>query len=198
MARSSLGIMMRGLRVFAVSVSAFLLASAMAQATEAGSKPAEALSGYELRVAGLSHNIEPGGDEHGLYDIGGSILFPKMATEVAGVSGLWIPRAHLGSTLNLYRKTSFAYAGVTWTIPFADAYQFSFDFGGALNNGELEGGIGHVSMGCHASFRESAALGHALTDRVTVSATIEHFSNARLCPENSGITNIGLMVSYKF
>lgn len=156
-------------------------------------------AGYEFRLAGLFHNIEPSGDERGGIDIGGSVLFPKVSTGLAGISSYWIPRVHIGGTGNFARKTSFAYAGVTWSISVAQDYFFSFDFGGALNNGEPHGIAGErVSMGCHATFRESAAFGRSISSNMSIAATIEHFSNADLCDMNSGITNLGLMVGYKF
>jgi hypothetical protein len=172
---------------------------AIASAADAPAKSTDPFSGYELRIAGLAHNIEPGGDEHGGLDLGGSILLPKAATGFGPSSSLWVPRIHIGGTGNFEGKTSFVYAGVTWSVPVAQNYFFSVDFGGALNNGEPQGVQNErVAIGCHATFREAAALGRSVTENMSVAATIEHFSNADLCDRNSGVTNIGLMVSYKF
>lgn len=190
---------MRCFGVFAWSCAALLSGAIAVCAADAPAKPADPFSGYELRLSGLSHNIEPGGDEHGAFDIGGSLLLPKAATGFDPSSSLWVPRLHIGGTGNSSGKTSFAYAGVTWVVPIAQVYFVSLDFGGALNNGEPDGISGErVSMGCHATFRESAAFGRAITEKISVAATIEHFSNADLCDKNSGITNLGVMVGYKF
>lgn len=190
---------MRKFGIVAWSCAALMSGLSMAHAADAPTKSADPFSGYELRIAGLSHNIEPGGDEHGGLDIGGSILLPKSATGFGSSSSLWVPRLHIGGTGNLAGKTSFAYAGVTWSVPVMQDYFFSVDFGGALNNGEPNGiSNERVGMGCHATFRESAALGRSITEHISVAATIEHFSNANLCDRNSGITNIGVMVGYKF
>lgn len=190
---------MRCLGFIAWSCTALVSTLSLAQAADVPAKSPDPFSGYELRISGLSHNIEPGADEHGGFDIGGSIVLPKAATGFGPSSSLWVPRIHLGGTGNLEGKTSFAYAGVTWSVPVMQDYYFSFDFGGALNNGEPNGiNNERVAMGCHATFRESAAFGRSITDKISVAATIEHFSNANLCEKNSGITNIGLMVGYKF
>lgn len=165
----------------------------------AQSKSGEPFSGYELRVVSLSHNVEPGGDEHGGINLGGSIVLPKADASIRGLSSLWIPRVHVGATANLEGNTSFAYAGVTWTVPFAEAYHFSVDFGGAVNNGEPLGISGErVAMGCYATFREAASFGRSITETISIAATVEHFSNANLCDRNSGITNFGVMLGYQF
>lgn len=193
------GDMMRIMKSGISSCVAVFLACTLAQAGNTPLESHSAFSGYELRLAALSHNIEPGGDEHGDIDLAGSVLFPKVETGLSGVAAFWIPRVHIGGTGNFTGKTSFGYAGVTWTLPVAQSYFFSVDFGGALNNGEPKGIVGErVAMGCNATFRESAALGRSLSDRVSISATIEHFSNAGLCEQNSGITNVGVMLGYQF
>ncbi len=173
--------------------------SLIASDVKAQSRTDKPFSGYELRIAGLSHNIEPGGDEHGGINFGGSIVLPKVDASIPGLSSLWVPRVHVGTTANFEGKTSFAYAGVTWTAPFAEAYYFSVDFGGAVNNGEPFGIANErVAMGCHATFREAASLGRLITETISIAATVEHFSNANLCDRNSGITNFGLMLGYQF
>lgn len=194
-----LGKTMRVLSSFASAVAAVLVASCAAYSADFSPSAAVQFSGYELRIAGLEHNMEPHGDEHGFADMGGSILFPKMATSFTGATNLLVPRIHVGGTANFSGKTSFAYAGVTWSVPFADVYFASLDFGGAVNNSVPEGvPESRVSMGCHATFRESAAIGRSITSNIAVAATIEHFSNANLCDKNAGITNLGVMVSYRF
>lgn len=190
---------MRLIRGSALILAGLLSGSLSMSVGHAQSKPAEPFSGYELRLAGLSHNIEPGGDEHGSVNLGGSILLPKADAAIAGLSSVWIPRLHVGGTGNFEGKTSFAYAGVTWTVPLAQVYYISVDFGGAVNDGEPLGITGErVAMGCHATFREAAAFGRSITDAISIAATIEHFSNANLCDRNSGITNFGLMLGYQF
>lgn len=193
------GAVMRFLRASVLTVTALFLGPMVVQAADIPVSHSDPFSGYELRISALSHNIEPGGDEHGGIDLGGSIVFPKVSTGLAGVSSIWIPRVHIGGTGNLAGKTSFAYAGVTWSLPIMQDYFFSFDFGGALNNGEPNGvPQERVAMGCNATFRESASIGRSIAKNMTIAATVEHFSNANLCDHNSGITNVGLMVGYRF
>ena len=187
---------MRIVRLVATALMASV--SGVMAAPAANLSSSDPFSGYEFRLAGLSHDLLPKSQEEGFVDIGGSIVFPKVGTGIAGIPSYWIPRAQIGGSVNPAGKTSFAYAGVTWTVPLASSVYFAFDFGGALNNGEANGSVDRVAMGCRGSFREAATLGYSLTEHVSVAATIEHFSNAHLCEKNDGVTNAGLMVGYKF
>jgi hypothetical protein len=47
-------------------------------------------------------------------------------------------------------------------------------------------------------FRESASLGYRITSNVSVMGTVEHISNAGLCDQNRGLTNVGLRLGYRF
>ena len=190
---------MRVVSVLGLTFAALFAGPFAVHAADAPLKNSDLFSGYELRLSGLSHNIEPGGDENGGIDLGGSLLFPKLNTGLTGVSSYFVPRMHVGGTGNFSGKTSFAYAGVTWSFPLVQDFFVSFDFGGAVNNGKPDGiAEERVAMGCHATFRESASIGRSITRNITIAAMVEHFSNANLCDHNSGITNIGVMVGYQF
>jgi hypothetical protein len=111
-----------------------------------------------------------------------------------------VPRPHVGASVNFSGKTSNLYAGVTWQFELTERFFVEASFGGAINNGEA--GIvvpaDRVAMGCNWSFREAASLGYRLTGNWTVTATVEHFSNAGLCNQNRGLTNAGLRLGYRF
>jgi len=153
----------------------------------------------EIRVGGSIQ--DPSGPESGSGSITGEILFPRLfAPSDAGLNVL-IPRLHVGGSANVSGRTSFAYAGLTWTLDIGSAFFLEGTFGGAVHNGD----VGRVdlsphdaALGCSPLFRESASAGWRITPQWSAIATIEHLSNAGLCSQNRGLTNVGLRFGYAF
>ena len=54
------------------------------------------------------------------------------------------------------------------------------------------------NLGCSVLFRESASIGVMVTETASVMATIEHASNANLCADNRGLTNMGIRFGWTF
>ncbi|MDF2118484.1 acyloxyacyl hydrolase [Roseiarcaceae bacterium H3SJ34-1] len=153
---------------------------------------------FELRLGTFVHDsLSP---ERGSADINGEILFAPFP-RTPGSSANWlVPRLHVGATVNTAGKTSIAYAGFTWTYDISQRLFIEGAFGGALNNSRT-GPIavaGHNAMGCSASFHEAASVGYRITRAFSVLATVEHSSNAGLCPQNRGLTNFGIRAAYAF
>jgi hypothetical protein len=72
-------------------------------------------------------------------------------------------------------------------------------FGGAVHDGENNPVERHRNaLGCTVLFRESGSLGIRVTKDWSVMATVEHLSNAGLCSNNRGLTNVGVRVGYSF
>jgi len=53
-------------------------------------------------------------------------------------------------------------------------------------------------IGCVWSFHENGSIGYRLTERISLLATIEHYSNASLCDEKRGLTNYCGRISFSF
>jgi lipid A 3-O-deacylase len=144
---------------------------------------------------------DPGGPESGSGNITGEILFSKFFQSTDPVINLLIPRLHVGGSANLAGDTSFAYAGLTWTFDITPQFFVEGTFGGAIHNGNTDSIVippGEAALGCSPLFRESASLGYRLTPSWSVMATVEHLSNAGICKQNRGLTNIGLRLGYTF
>ena len=153
---------------------------------------------WEARLGGTAH--DPGSPERGSADINGELLFGKTFSVDRNPL---LPRIHLGGSASLGGKTSYGYAGLTWTFGVTDRLFVEGSFGGAVHNGQT--GVivdpGHNKLGCSPLFRESAALGFRLTQNWNVLATIDHMSNAGLCGHdhgNRGLTNFGGKLGYRF
>jgi len=146
---------------------------------------------------------DPWGSEgrDGSANLTGELLFAKPFTASDLFTSYFIPRPHVGGSVNFDGRTSFAYAGLTWTIDVTPNLFVEGSLGGAIHNGKdhptnvLDR---HQALGCSPLFRESGSVGVRLSANWSVMATIEHLSNAGSCSENRGLTNIGARVGYSF
>jgi lipid A 3-O-deacylase len=150
----------------------------------------------EARVGVFAH--DPWSPEEGSADVNGEFLTVKPFS--LGAYDLLVPRINLGATVNTTGKTSQVYAGLTWTLDVTSAVFVEGTLGGGYNNGAIHEAVpmDRNAVGCHASFRESASLGYRITDQVSLMATVEHLSNAGLCDQNRGVTNVGIRLGYRF
>ncbi|MGB5092316.1 MAG: acyloxyacyl hydrolase [Parvibaculum sp.] len=109
------------------------------------------------------------------------------------------PRPHLGTTINTGGGTSMAYAGLTWDYFFNDAIFIEGSFGGAIHNGETDRSTADSrNYGCAVNFHENASLGYSFDGKSSLMLTLEHMSNANICDDNDGLSNIGIRYGYKF
>jgi hypothetical protein len=142
---------------------------------------------------------DPTGPESGSVNLTAEALSPKLGTVADPVVNLLIPRLHVGGSLNLDQDTSFAYAGLTWTFDLSPTIFIEGSFGGAVHDGETDPiEADREALGCRALFRESGSIGLHLSANWNVMATVEHLSNAGLCSNNRGLTNVGVRLGYTF
>jgi lipid A 3-O-deacylase len=164
----------------------------------AGSSPVLAQGGFidEGKLGIIAHDInlfgthkEPGAD------INGEVLF----TSPGLLRAIGAPRPHLGVSVNDAGATSYAYAGLTWTLEWRDILFAGLGLGGAVHDGNLDSEASHhKALGSRALFHESLELGAYLTEKISTSLFLDHISNADLARHNAGITNFGLRAGYKF
>lgn len=159
----------------------------------------------EVRIGGSVQ--DPGSAERDTANINGEVLFAKPLVSLDPFWQAFVPRPTVGGSYNFGGRTSYAYAGVTWTIEvfpqfFNNRIFLDGFFGGAVHDGATGPKafvpFGFNALGCSPLFREAAALGFRLTENWSIMATIEHMSNAGLCVENRGLTNYGGKIGYTF
>lgn len=148
----------------------------------------------------------PSGRESGLLNFGGELLTPRIATLNDRFANAFVPRFHLGSSLNV-NGTQYAYAGATWTFDVTQSVFLEASLGGAVNNGKTGAVIpeNRLNVGCNTGARGAAALGFRLSDRWSLIATLEHFSTTG-CSDNPlanagnprGPSNFGARLGYTF
>lgn len=137
----------------------------------------------------------------GSANLTGEILFAKPFTPSDLFTSYFIPRPHVGGSVNFDGRTSFAYAGLSWTVDLTPKLFIEGSLGGAVHNGSrnpVSTPVDLQPLGCSPLFRESGSVGVRLAANWSVVATVEHLSNAGACSENRGLTNIGARVGYSF
>lgn len=146
---------------------------------------------------------DPWGPEgrDGSANLTGEILFDKPFTASDLFTSYFIPRPHIGGSLNFDDRTSFAYAGLSWTIDVTPNIFVEGSLGGAIHNGKgsPDAFSERQALGCSPLFRESGSVGVRLSANWSLMATIEHLTDGGTCSdENRGLTNVGARVGYSF
>jgi len=172
----------------------------------AGSAAAQAKLVDEVKIGALSHDV--GFLTHhveGGADVNLEALF--VSPDLLGIIGS--PRPHIGADINTAGNTSDGYFGLTWGWTLVPSL---FGAGAVFANGSLGGAVqdgftgtkatvpppGRKLLGSEVLFRESAELGYQITPVVSVSAILDHISNANLAPRNAGITSAGARLGFTF
>jgi lipid A 3-O-deacylase len=157
----------------------------------------------EFKIGGLAHDVTFGGRhvESGT-DVNIEILFtpPDILRWVGS------PRPHIGADINTSGNTSQGYFGLTWGIMLiqslfgaGDGVFVNGSLGGAIHDGYIDTAPpGRKRLGSRILFRESAELGYQLTPNTSVSAIVDHISNANLGSHNAGITSAGARLGFRF
>ena len=157
----------------------------------------------ELKVGGLAHDVGfLGHHVEGGADVNVELLFtsPDLLRYIGS------PRPHIGGDINTSGNTSDGYFGLTWGIMLIQNLFGAGD--GVFANGSLGGAVhdGHLltappdrkRLGSRILFRESLELGYQVNPVVSVSAILDHISNANLASRNAGITSAGARIGFRF
>ncbi|HEX9570130.1 MAG TPA: acyloxyacyl hydrolase [Rhodospirillales bacterium] len=150
----------------------------------------------EIRIGALAHDEGPFSHkkEDGV-DANVELLFASPDF----LKIIWSPRPHIGGNINSSGDTSQGYFGLSWEWEFWRYMFGGFSLGGAVHTGETTNApVDRKELGCRVLFRESVELGFRFAERHSVSAFLDHISNAKLCSTNEGLENFGVRYGYKF
>lgn len=147
-------------------------------------------------IAFLGRHVEAG------TDVNLELLFDAPAL----LRVIGSPRPDLGMTINSAGETQRGYAGLTWGVTLIhgllrpdDGIFLNGSLGGAYQDGYTNSPAPQrKELGSPVLFRESIELGYQATARLSLSAFIEHMSNADLAPHNAGMTDAGARLGIKF
>ena len=157
----------------------------------------------EFKIGGLAHDVGfLGHHVEGGADVNVELLFtsPDLLRYIGS------PRPHIGGDINTSGNTSYGYFGLTWGIMLiqnlfgaGDGIFANGSLGGAVHNGYLDSAPpDRKKLGSRILFRESLELGYQVTPVVSVSAILDHISNANLASHNAGITSAGARIGFRF
>ena len=211
--RAAMLSILRGLTVVSGAALALALAAATAAAQSSGTTfsfqplaPAQHPPGGiidEVKAGGLAHDVTFLGRH---VESGADVNLEMLFTSPDLLSVIGSPRPHIGADINTDGNTSDGYFGLTWGISMiqnlfspGDRVFVTGSLGGAVQDGfELTAPPGRKRLGSPVLFRESAELGYQVTPTISVSAILDHISNANLAPRNAGITSAGARLGFKF
>ena len=153
----------------------------------------------EIRLGGLNHALA-GREKSGGLDINAEVLSIKPFRYADPIWDALVPRFHVGGNYSTGGRTSYGYAGLTWTFDITPSFFVEGSFGAAFHDGNTSRirVPGEARLGCIPLFRESASVGYRLSANWSVMVTIDHVSNGGLCKANDGLTNIGARIGYTF
>jgi lipid A 3-O-deacylase len=148
----------------------------------------------ETRIGVLEPVDGPSGDKFGAPDINVEVLFERFGPEYQSsvLNHLLRPRLDIGTSISTKGGTNEVYAGLTWDVFLTRRLFLEGSAGGALHTEDDR------DFGCTANFRESGSVGVMLSERWDMLATMAHMSNANLCDENRGLTDVGIRFGRKW
>ncbi|MGD9614827.1 MAG: acyloxyacyl hydrolase [Alphaproteobacteria bacterium] len=157
----------------------------------------------EFKIGALAHDVGfLGRHVEGGADVNVELLFtsPDLFRYIGS------PRPHIGGDINTNGNTSYGYFGLTWGIMLiqnlfgaGDGIFANGSLGGAVHDGHLlTAPPGRKRLGSRILFRESLELGYQINPAVSVSAILDHISNANLASRNAGITSAGARIGFRF
>lgn len=159
----------------------------------------------EVRAGAFYHSAYTGflptGDNWDLSrfeDVKFAALF--ASPDIAAFHWLGSPRPEIGATISLAGRENLVHANLNWQIPVFDTPLYlELGFGAAITDGALDGAVRPArSFGCALNFYEAAGVGAHVSEDVTVTLRYEHMSNLDICSPNDGLSNLGVMVGFKF
>ena len=163
---------------------------------------------FQFRFGTFAHGV--GGVEQGTYDISPELVLPKLPFGQGRWWDVLIPRAHVGSLINLEGRTSSVYAGGLWTFPLPYRFFAELFLDAAKHDGYLANPPpGRSGLGCSFLFHAGGSLGYKVSEHWSAMFSFEHESNGHgiigtQCDgdgsntHNPGFNNYGLRLGYAF
>jgi lipid A 3-O-deacylase len=162
----------------------------------------------EVRIGVLEHDTGLGGGDtkEGGFDVG----LELVTSPIDQLSLIGSPRAVFGLQVNSDGYTNMAYAGFLAQKDFAegvfsadDAFFIEGTVGVAYHDGAIDVRLRPEdaewkSHGSYWLFRTGFGAGYRFNERVSLTATFAHISNANLAQPNQGANDVGLRLGVRF
>lgn len=149
----------------------------------------------EIRAGALAHDQGFTSHKEDGVDVSGEIVFG----DTGWFGGGWTLRPNIGADINTDGNTNQAYVGMLLGHQLFGPMFFDVGAGGAWHDGKLDTtDPERHSLGCRVLFHLEGDLGVDLGESWAVMVHIDHISNADLCDRNEGLTNLGVLIGYRF
>ena len=147
---------------------------------------------WEVRAGGYAHCcfVEKGAA------LGLEVVTPRPFV-IPNLPEFLSPRLHFGGIVSLNGHTSYAYAGLLFTLNWQRFFLEPF-VGIAISNGVALGDATHNAIGCTALIHAGGNIGYRVNRNWSVMLTADHISNANMCSRNAGLNNWGVKIGYSF
>ncbi len=152
----------------------------------------------EIRIGALVHDKGPFSRRE---EVGNDVNIEFLFASPQFLKIIWAPRPHIGVSINTEGNTSQLYFGLSYEFEFWRSWFAGFSLGGVIHDGDKAYGIrggDSKELGCRAMFRESLEFGYRFRGHHSLSAMIDHISNADICDKNEGLDNVGIRYGYRF
>lgn len=188
-----------------------LLCLAFAALAPAGAR-AQNLTYGELKLGVMQHDVRYfDGFEKGI-DINPEVIFPSPVPDAWVASVPWYlgwviqPRPTLGAMFNTKGFTNQYYFGPTWSWQLVDnvlmpgdGITFGVFFGPGFNDGQTTPiDPTRKALGSNVLFREALELGYRINPVWTISAYVDHVSNAGFARYNQSLNEVGGRIGIRF
>ena len=193
--------------MFALRIAALAILAAATLVTAAalpsGRAAAQTKLVDEVKIGVLAHDVGFLGTH---VENGADVNLEMLFTPPDVFRYIGSPRPHIGGDINTNGNTSYGYFGLTWGIMLiqnlfgaGDGVFVNGSLGGAVQDGYLlTAPPDRKRLGSRVLFRESLELGYQVNPAISVSAILDHISNANLASRNAGITSAGARIGVKF
>jgi hypothetical protein len=156
---------------------------------------------WDLRVGGFAHAI--GSVEQGGGDIGVQLVLPSLFSDPQSWWQLLVPRPYIGAMASIPHRSDSVRGGALWRFPLWGRFFTEAFFGGAYDNGSINGDATHNALGSRWLFNAGGSLGYHIDEHWSVMVTFDHMSNGKTVfgtgfEHNEGVNDLGLQISYRF
>ena len=173
---------------------------------------AQNLTYGELKFGVMKHDARfLGGIEKGI-DLNPEVIFPSPIPDAWVAAVPWYlgwmiqPKPTLGAAFNLSGFTNQYYFGATWTwqlvgnvLRSGDGIILSYFFGPGFNDGQTTPiDPTRKALGSNVLFREALELGYRINPVWTISAYVDHVSNAGFARYNQSLNMVGGRIGMRF
>ena len=101
---------------------------------------------WEARFGVFTHGVAQ--VEHGTFSLNGEFVSPRLFGSTAtGFASWFLPRVHIGGSVNLSGLTSYGYTGLFWTATWTERFFSEIYVGAAVHNGLLNGSATRSALG---------------------------------------------------